>query len=689
MNPVAIPVWAESNRALLESEFARLRAQLEGATATRSDLAWECEDAPAIDQLSAIFGLSAFERDLLLLCAGAEMDGKLNELCGRLTGNSQRGCPTFALAMSALPNPQWSAVSPWGPLRHYRLIEMDPRQGLVTAPMRVNERTLHYLAGMNRLDQRLEAQLRPKQPAAALAREHQILVAQLAQVETEDLREMAVQLHGDDPAAQENIAALFAHHYGRQLYVMRIEDGIPSGSELEEFLGAWSREAELLPAFLLLQWSTETPTAAAKALADRLPGPLLVASRDPLKLRRTVWRIEVNKPAPQEQRKLWAQALHDAGLDAGLDADFVESGRMDGAASSSGEAKENEGNENESHEAESRESVETARSLDRLAGHFRLSAETIMAIADAACAAHVTQSGVTQPSANSGRDFARHLWQSCRVVARPQLDLMAERIDPQAQWSDLVLPAPQLEVLALLAAEARHRMTVYERWGFARRNRRGLGLSALFSGPSGTGKTLAAEVVATELGLDLYRIDLSAVVSKYIGETEKNLKRVFDAAEEGGVVLLFDEAEALFGKRSEVKDSHDRYANIEIGYLLQRMESYQGVAILTTNLKSSLDQAFQRRLRFIVDFPFPGKSEREAIWKGALPPETPRQEIVEARLAQLNVTGGSIRNIALNAAFLAAAEGRPVTMEDVLRASELEASKQERPIAQAETRGWV
>lgn len=266
---------------------------------------------------------------------------------------------------------------------------------------------------------------------------------------------------------------------------------------------------------------------------------------------------------------------------------------------------------------------------------------------------------------------------------------MAERIDPQARWSDLVLSAAQLDVLALLAAEARHRTTVYERWGFARRSRRGLGLSALFSGPSGTGKTLAAEVIAAELGLDLYRIDLSAVVSKYIGETEKNLKRVFDAAEEGGVVLLFDEAEALFGKRSEVKDSHDRYANIEIGYLLQRMESYQGVAILTTNLRSTLDQAFQRRLRFIVDFPFPGKSEREAIWKTILPPETPRHELDEALLAQLNVTGGSIRNIALNAAFLAAAQGRALTMEDVLRASQLEASKQERAIALAETRGWV
>jgi len=657
MSPVATPVWAESNRALLEGEFARLRAQLEGAPLAHSALngqAWEYEDRPAIDQLSAIFGLSAFERDLLLLCAGAEMDGKLNELCGRLTGNALRGSPTFALAMSTLANPEWSAMSPWGPLRRYRLVEMDARQGLVTAPMRINERTLHYLAGMNRLDQRLEAMLRPKQPAAVLAEEHRMLIAQLAQIEKEDLLEMAVQFHGDDPAAQENIAALFARHYGRQLFVMRMEDSIPAGAELEDFLAVWLREMELLPAFLLLQWSAETLTPAAKALADRLPGPVLVASRDALKLRRTAWRIEVNKPAPQEQRKLWAQALHDAGL--------AGNGKMDGAASGSGEL------------------AESAETLDRLASHFRLSAETIMAIADAAGTAH---------DAQPGRDLARHLWQSCRVVARPQLDLMAERIDPQARWNDLVLPKPQLEVLALLAAEARHRMTVYERWGFARRGRRGLGLSALFSGPSGTGKTLAAEVVAAELGLDLYRIDLSAVVSKYVGETEKNLKRVFDAAEEGGVVLLFDEAEALFGKRSEVKDSHDRYANIEIGYLLQRMESYQGVAILTTNLKATLDQAFQRRLRFIVDFPFPGKAEREAIWKCALPPEAPRHELEEARLAQLNVTGGSIRNIALNAAFLAAADGRPITMEDVLRASELEASKQERPISQAETRGWV
>jgi len=232
-------------------------------------------------------------------------------------------------------------------------------------------------------------------------------------------------------------------------------------------------------------------------------------------------------------------------------------------------------------------------------------------------------------------------------------------------------------------------MTVYETWGFAERGRRGLGISALFSGPSGTGKTLAAEVLARSLRLDLYRIDLATVVSKYIGETEKNLKQVFDAAEEGGVLLLFDEADALFGKRGEVKDSIDRYANIEVGYLLQRMENFQGLAILTTNLKSSLDKAFQRRLRFSVDFPFPDAAQREAIWQRVFPAKTPREGLDTKLLAQLNMAGGNIRNIAMNAAFLAAEAKSPVHMKHLLEATRLEAIKTERPLSTAETRGWV
>ena len=209
---------------------------------------------------------------------------------------------------------------------------------------------------------------------------------------------------------------------------------------------------------------------------------------------------------------------------------------------------------------------------------------------------------------------------------------------------------------------------------------RGLGINALFTGDSGTGKTMAAEVIANHLRLNLYRIDLSGVVSKYIGETEKNLRRLFDAAENGGAILFFDEADALFGKRSEVKDSHDRYANIEINYLLQRMEAYNGLAILATNMKSALDEAFVRRLRFIVNFPFPGLKERKMIMQKVFPPEVPKTNLDYHRLARLNLSGGSIHNIAINAAFMAAQEGIPVSMPLLLSAAKAEFRKMERPI---------
>jgi SpoVK/Ycf46/Vps4 family AAA+-type ATPase len=216
-----------------------------------------------------------------------------------------------------------------------------------------------------------------------------------------------------------------------------------------------------------------------------------------------------------------------------------------------------------------------------------------------------------------------------------------------------------------------------------------LGISALFAGASGTGKTMAADVLARELRLDLYRIDLSSVVSKYIGETEKNLRRVFDAAEAGGAILLFDEADALFGKRSDVKDSHDRYANMEVSYLLQRMEAYRGLAILTTNLKDALDTAFLRRIRFIVRFPFPDATQRAEIWQRIFPSQTPTEDLDVKKLAKLNVAGGNIRNIALNAAFFAADAGEPVGMKHLLQAAQSEYVKLERPLTDTEVKGWV
>ena len=230
------------------------------------------------------------------------------------------------------------------------------------------------------------------------------------------------------------------------------------------------------------------------------------------------------------------------------------------------------------------------------------------------------------------------------------------------------------------------RHTVNDLWGFGGKFSRGLGLSVLFAGESGTGKTMAVEAIANHLQLDLYRIDLAAVVSRYVGDTEKNLRRVFDAVDDGNSILFFDEAEALFAKRSEVKDSHDRYANIEISYLLHRLDSYRGMAILETNLKCALDPALLQRLRFIVNFPSPGLAERNRIWQQAFPAQTPTVGLTFDKLAKLELTGGDIHRIVLNAAYLAAQQGSSVTMPLLHSAARSELHKLDKPVNEADFR---
>jgi SpoVK/Ycf46/Vps4 family AAA+-type ATPase len=271
----------------------------------------------------------------------------------------------------------------------------------------------------------------------------------------------------------------------------------------------------------------------------------------------------------------------------------------------------------------------------------------------------------------------QELFAAARLETGSDLDTLARRLQPRHTWSDIVLPDDPRGQLEQVCARVRCRQRVLGDWGFARRLGPNAGVNALFSGPPGTGKTMAAEVLATELGLDLYKIDLSSVVSKYIGETEKNLERIFSAAESANVILFFDEADALFGKRSEVRDSHDRYANVEISYLLQRMEEYDGLAILASNLRQNMDEAFTRRLHFIVEFPFPGESDRRRIWDAHFPPELPREPDVDsASLARsYKLAGGSIRSIVLDAAFLAAAESRSMSARHLRQAAKREYQK--------------
>jgi ATPase family associated with various cellular activities (AAA) len=643
MNVAAVPLdWSEANQRYLVAEFARLKRRLgaEGdAQAVAADLAAARAGLPApaaIDALANLFGLSAFERDLLLLCAGVEMDAEFARLCGAAQGFPQRTYATFGLALALLENPHWSALAAAGALRRWRMMEVDDTAGLTAGKLRIDERILNYLAGVNYLDPRLQPLFRPVAPPAAMAPAHrEVCQTLIALLRAQPKQLPVVLLHGDDEDGQADVAAEISARLGLQLQRVHAED-LPAGiAELDALSILWQREAALLGAVLLVQGREPNVPPAAMTLAERIGAMVFIAERDGASLKRATLRFAVNKPGAEEQKQLWQEALG------------ASCARLNGV-------------------------------VDGVAAQFRLSAQRI----------HATGNALRAALAASDR-AGDLLWRACREASRSRLEDLAQRIEPLAGWNDLILPEAQKATLRQIAAHARYRLTVYQHWGFAAKSARGLGISALFAGESGTGKTMAAEVLAHELHLDLYRIDLASVVSKYIGDTEKNLRRVFDAAEDSGAILLFDEADALFGKRSEVRDSHDRYANIEVSYLLQRMEAYRGLAILTTNMKAALDVAFQRRLTFIVQFPFPDQQHRESIWRGVFPQAVPMEQLNYPRLAKLSMSGGNIRNIALNAAFLAAEEGTAVRMKHLLQAAHSEAAKRDRPLSDAETKGWV
>ncbi|MCE9579678.1 MAG: ATP-binding protein, partial [Deltaproteobacteria bacterium] len=310
-----------------------------------------------------------------------------------------------------------------------------------------------------------------------------------------------------------------------------------------------------------------------------------------------------------------------------------------------------------------RELPEVAR-LDEAAARYRLPPGRVIRVASAA-----RDQARLDERAPTPLDVTRAV--SAEVAQK--VAVLGTRIDDAQTWDDVVLPAATMGAVQEIVSRARHRHRVLHEWGFERKLAKGLGLSALFAGPPGTGKTMVAGLIARELALELYQIDLSRVVSKYVGETEKNLAEVFDAADWGNVLLLFDEADALFSRRTDVKSSNDRFANMEINYLLQRLERFEGVSILTTNLEGSIDTAFKRRLSFRVGFPMPDASEREVLWRRMVPTEAPIVDLDVAALAQAyEFTGGNIRNAMLRAAYLAASEGAVITTDHVHRAVTLE-----------------
>ncbi len=612
-----------------EAELARAVARVNEAEA---DAQRRSRGRPALTAMADLFGLSRFERDALLLAAGPS----LSPTFGTALASIGRR-PSFELAFLTLPSPHWQAAASSGALREFALLELERADEPLQSPLHVDERVLFFLLGLVSVDARLDGVLFPMSDGADdLSPAHVAHAETIAAAWSNDRRLPLVQLCGADAESREAIAGLGCLRAGLRPWGLRASDLNASPVRRHLLARLVDREAILSGSALVVAVDHDDAeeVRAARTLIARLRAPVVVSADGPLpKTGRPQIRIDVAHLGPDQQRALWRARL--------------------GA-------------------------IDDDRALDFVVGHFRFGPTAIRA-----AATELTATAGQDPRATSDR-----LREVCRRYGRSRLPDLAQHIESRVGWSDLVLPDAQKNLLRQIAADVANRTVVHEQWQFSARGSRGLGLSALFYGESGTGKTLAAEVIANEVGLDLWRVDVSRVLDKYIGETEKNLSRVFDAAEDSGAILLFDEADALFSKRSEVRDNVDRFANVEVAYLLQRMEAYSGLAILTTNLHRSIDPAFKRRIRIFVEFPFPSLSQRALIWQRAFPAAAPTARLDVTRLAQLNVSGGNIRNIALTAAFLAAGEQSEIRMRHILQASRTEYAKLEKMVGDAETAGW-
>jgi hypothetical protein len=592
----------------------------------------ENREPEALDVITARLGLDELERAVLVLATAPELDDGIGRLCAYAQDDAARRYATTALAADLLGPEVTSRLAPQRPLRRLRLVVLDTgeRSGWSGRALRVDERVLlHLTGGAGAPDPRLLDLFEPVHelpPRGAAAALAERLAALLP-----ERGWPAVHLRGPAHAGAEALAADVAARFGLRLVALRA-DRLTALLEDVELQALLAREALLAG---LAVFIPHVGGAAAGELALRVEAPVFVGGPDRLEPQASALVVPLETPTRPEQRELWAAAL--GGDDAEVIAPLVE--QFDFGP------------------REIRDAVAAAGARADLHGEA---------------------------------PAFEHLWEAARERARLDADGLARRIPTACSWGQLVLPDDALAQLEEIAAQAKLRTKVYDDWGFATTLTRGRAITALFAGASGTGKTMAAEAIADRLRLDLHRVDLAAVVSKYIGETEKNLRAVFDAAERSGAVLFFDEADALFGKRTDVKDAHDRYANIEVDYLLQRMEDYGGgVAILATNRRWLLDHAFLRRLRFVVEFPFPDRDARLRMWQGVFPDGVPRDDLDLEALSRLEVAGGSIRTIAVNASFRAAAADAPLAMEHVMASARREYAKLERLVTTNEFGSWA
>ena len=614
--------------------------------------------------LADLFNLTAFDLDVILICLAPELDRRYERLYAYLQDDVTRRHPSVDLTLNLLcPELEnklaaRSRFTPAAPLMKYHLLQLSEESGqrspsLLGKTLQLDSRIARYLLEDDEMDDRLLAYAQIEEAPTSLDEivfpdAFRQQVTRLIDRAQTDGRELVVYCQGPYGVGKQTVAQACCTALNTALMIVNSKRLAASRiDEFETLTALIDREARLQGAMLywedfdaLLTDEKDAPLACLLAMLEARPGLTFLAGDavwEPMDAWRDTGflRLEVPQTGYAERLRLWQAALRAVGE------------RVDLAA---------------------------------LANKFRLSGGQIFDAAatarNLATAREPSQQIITQDD----------LYTACRLQSNRKLIALAQKITPHYTWNDIVLPADQLSLLHEIYNQVQYRALVYDDWGFDGKLAMGKGLNVLFAGPPGTGKTMAADVLAHALGLDLYKIDLAAVISKYIGETEKNLARIFAEARASNAILFFDEADALFGKRTQVKDAHDRYANVEVSFLLQKMEEYEGVVILATNLHKNLDEAFVRRLHFTVEFPMPGMDDRRRIWEQIWPVATPRHPDLDLDYLarQIEVAGGNIRNIALASAFLAASDGGVVNMQHLIHATRREYQKMGKVLTGAE-----
>lgn len=651
--PIGLPTWKPNEgRREKVNNYERIIS-----LASYKDDGSRIPGSDKLHSLASIFDLTELDLDAILLALAPELDLKYEKIYAYLQDDIARRHPSIDLILNLLcdtfdqkleARTRFSNSAPL--LRHHLIGFVDdphlPHPPLLRKSLKVDPQIVKYLLGENGIDERLKSLVSLEMPQLHLddlILPNDLKTKLLNLISQPEILSSGVTIHlmGPYGVGKMSTASAISHGFGKSILRVDTNSLIKSETQtFDGFLRLINREALLNDAVAywenfdcLLAEDAYTFLSAFLFFLDEQTATVFISGKkswEPRARHKSPF-ISLKIPLPDYDARLslWDRALNGHHLS------------------------------------------ETGFDIAALCGKFTLSGGQIKDIV-----ASAKNRTLADGSDNSAIDL-KTLYSACRAHSNQKLAELARKINPKFAWGDIILPQDKLDRLNEIISHLKYRQKVYVDWGFGEKISLGKGLPVLFSGPSGTGKTMAAEIIARELGLDIYKIDLSLIVSKYIGETEKNLSKIFAEAETSNAILFFDEADALFGKRSEVRDSHDRYANIEIAYLLQKMEEYEGITILATNLRKNLDDAFVRRIKFIIEFPAPDESHRFLIWNGHLPDQAPLGDDldVEFLARQFKLTGGNIKNAVLHAAFLSASEQCVINMKNLIRGIQREYQK--------------